>query len=217
MSHLDNTFDTMTKQSKYIPLEDAAKLIGKSTRTIRRYLDKCDKTMSKKEGNKLFVKEEFVKKMTNDRTKNVKVVKDVKEKEDTNQVLEVLKRELTSKEEQIKRLENTNDKLLDDLRNKDKLIEKKEESLLKLVEDFKILTSKVIALQDKNLTLEEAKTEEVRKLEKEKDDLEGRLKEFEGLTAQKQPDKGEVKLFIIIALLGIIVIIGGILLSGVLN
>lgn len=219
--NLTSRLTTMTKQSEYISLEEAAKLIGKSERTIRRYLDNYDKSMSKKEKNKLLIKRKFVTLVTNGLTKDVKSDKDVKE---VDQALERLKEELDDKKESIKRLEQKNDKLLDDLRTKDSQLMKKDESLLKLVEDFKILTSKVVALQDKQIQLEEAKTEEIKQIEEakleevkelteEKNGLEQRIKELETTPPTKEKPDKDVKLFIIIFLVAALMILGAMLLG----
>jgi polynucleotide 5'-kinase involved in rRNA processing len=69
----------------FITLEEAAKISGKSTRTLRRQIDKLSDTVknnvTKKDKNKLFISADFAKTLTNV-TENVTDVTDVTVKKD---------------------------------------------------------------------------------------------------------------------------------------
>jgi hypothetical protein len=141
--------------TKYITLEEASKLIGKSIRTIRRHLDKLDDSVTvnvtKKQNNKLLISQDFVKTLT-DVTVNVtdNVTLDTGKKYDVDD----LKR-------QILRLE----KKLDEKESELKLKEEKH------IDDLKLFTSKVLYLEEeKSKDSSEAKSV-IKKIEAEKNEL----------------------------------------------
>jgi hypothetical protein len=139
----------------FITLEEAAKISGKSTRTLRRQIDKLSDTVknnvTKKDKNKLFISADFVKTLTNVTVNVTKNVTDVTIKKDDS---DDLKR-------QIFRLE--------------KLLADKESELLETLRTFAF--HKVNDDDEKQKLLTEAKTEK-QELLIQKAKLEERL-EFE--------------------------------------
>jgi hypothetical protein len=141
--------------SKYYTIEEAAKLSGKSTRTIRRHIDKLDDTVkvnvTKKNKNKLFVSAEFVTTLT-DVTENVKVnvtdviVKNTDDNDLKRQILR-LEKQLDEKDSQLKQMTE------------------------KHLDDIKIFTSKVLYLEDGKSKLSADAKAELEKANTEKKDL----------------------------------------------
>lgn len=158
----------------FYTLEEAAKNTGKTVRTIRRYIDKLSdndkKNVTKKENNKLLVNADFVKKLTNVTVIVTENVTDVTAKESDS---DDLKR-------QILRLE----KKLDDKESELKLMTDKH------LEDIKILTSKVLSLEESKTKLSEKAITDFEKIQAEKNDLlTQKIRLEEKLTAEANKSK----------------------------
>jgi hypothetical protein len=141
--------------SKYYTIEEAAKISGKSTRTIRRHLDKLDDTVKAnvtlKDKNKLFVSADFVKTLT-DVTGNVKVnVTDVTVKntddDDLKRQISRLEKKLDEKESELKQMTE------------------------KHLDDIKLFTSKVLYLEEGKSKLSADAKAELDKATSEKNEL----------------------------------------------
>lgn len=128
----------------FITLEEAAKISGKSTRTLRRQIDKLSDTVknnvTKKDKNKLLISADFAKTLTNV-TENVTDVTVKKYDSDD------LKR-------QIFRLE----KKLDD----------KEVELKLMIDDIKLFTSKVLSLESEKGKIQIESKDKIEKAESDK-------------------------------------------------
>lgn len=137
---------TMTK---FYTIEEAAKISGKSTRTIRRHLDKLDTETAtnviKKDKNKILLTADFVDSLTRQKktvtTKNVTV----KNTDDDD-----LKR-------QISRLE--------------KKLDEKESEIKQHITDIKLFTSKVLSLESEKGKIQIESKAELEKKEAEKNEL----------------------------------------------
>jgi|LakMenEpi03Aug12_release.lakeMendotaPanAssembly.Ray.scaffolds.fasta_scaffold529734_2 hypothetical protein len=139
----------------FYTLEEASKQTGKTVRTIRRYIDKLSdndkKNVTKKQNNKLLISEDFVKKLTNvtlnvtDVTPNV-TLKEV-DSDDLKRQISRLEKKLDEKESELKSMTN------------------------KHLEDIKILTSKVLSLEDAKTKLSEKAMTDYDKIQTEKNDL----------------------------------------------
>ena len=153
----------MTNKDTFFSLKEAQKLTNKSVRTLRRYIDKLDKiedikkaTLTRKEGKRVMVSQkfiDFVKLGGKDLSKFI-------DKEDSNfeDFAEPTKQKgnsllIETLQKNVERLELRNDELYKSIQEKDNQIKEKDQ-------DFKMLTSKVITLQDELKSIEAPKDKE---------------------------------------------------------
>ncbi len=187
--------------SNYITAKEAAILLNLTDRTIRRRLEKLDEKDKKKyvqmSKNKILIDKDFVLARFKDMPKK-ELKKDVPKKEDSKYI-ESLKLRLEDQKRTIDRLEKTNDNLLNDLRRKDDHLLNIEDKLFNLVDDFKILTSKVLALEEKNSNIKDEHHQQLKELQEAK-------------VQQKEKQPGDTKLFIIVIFVFMSAILGAVLL-----
>lgn len=139
--------------TNYYTIEEAAKKIGKSTRTVRRYIDKLDKnsyaSQIKFVNNKIYISADFLDSMTGQK-KNV-TVKNVTAKtadsDDLKRQIQRLEKKLDEKESELKQMTE------------------------KHLEDIKLFTSKVLYLEEAKTKLSDDAKAELEKKEAEKNDL----------------------------------------------
>lgn len=137
------------KNADLIPIKEAANLVNKSVRTIKRYLDKLDKVdrkrMSTLSNGRVLVSTEFV-----ELVKDGKLPKNSKKRQETPRI------EKIANETQLKieALETHNKELFEIIKKKDDLLEQKDILIKENLQDFKTLTSKVLFLQEENKNLQ---------------------------------------------------------------
>jgi predicted RND superfamily exporter protein len=143
----------MTKKSaEFMALLEASKLVNKSVRTLKRYLDKVDKVdksrMSTLSKGRILVSLEFVDLVKSGFFKN-SIIKQVQEP------FEEKKEIPNEKDKRIETLESKNKELFDIIKDKDKQLQGKDELIKENLQDFKLLTSKVLFLQERNVELQQ--------------------------------------------------------------
>jgi hypothetical protein len=143
----------MTKKSAdFILLLDASKIVNKSVRTLKRYLDKVDKVdkirMSTLSKGRILVSLEFVDLVKSGFFKN-SIKKQIEEP------FEEKKEIPNEKDKRIETLESKNKELFDIIKDKDKQLQGKDELIKENLQDFKLLTSKVLFLQERNVELQQ--------------------------------------------------------------
>lgn len=157
----------MTKDNlEFMTLKEAARLLSKSDRTIKRYLSKLDNDdknrMSYLSNGRVMVSMEFIDLAKNGHFSNIKI----KSKKDSikakKEQTEHIKGEYIDR---IESLEARNKELFEIIKKKDGQLQEKDELIKANLDDFKMLTSKVLFLQEENLKLqkpvEEKKGKEV--------------------------------------------------------
>jgi hypothetical protein len=143
----------MTKKSaEFMALLEASKLVDKSVRTLKRYLDKVDKVdksrMSTLSKGRILVSLEFVDLIKSGFFKN-SIKKQIQEP------FEKKKEIPNEKDKRIETLESKNKELFDIIKDKDKQLQGKDELIKENLQDFKLLTSKVLFLQERNVELQQ--------------------------------------------------------------
>jgi len=140
------------KNAEFMALLEASKLVNKSVRTLKRYLDKVDKVdksrMSTLSKGRIFVSLEFVDLVKSGFFKN-SIKKQIEEP------FEEKKEIPNEKDKRIETLESKNKELFDIIKDKDKQLQGKDELIKENLQDFKLLTSKVLFLQERNVELQQ--------------------------------------------------------------
>lgn len=133
-------------------LLEASKLVNKSVRTLKRYLDKVDNVdksrMSTLSKGRILVSLEFVDLVKSGFFKN-SIKKQIEES------FEEKKEIPNEKDKRIETLESKNKELFDIIKDKDKQLQGKDELIKENLQDFKLLTSKVLFLQERNVELQQ--------------------------------------------------------------
>lgn len=139
------------ENAELVLIKDAAIRLSKSVRTLRRYLDRLDKVdknrMSTLSSGRVFVSLEFIDLVENGFFKNSSK-KNIKEPFDSK------KEALSENDKRIEILESKNRELFNIIKEKDKQLQVKDELIKENLRDFKLLTSKVLFLQERNLELQ---------------------------------------------------------------
>jgi len=140
------------KNAEFMALLEASRLVNKSVRTLKRYLDKVDKVdksrMSTLSKGRILVSLEFVDLVKSGFFKN-SIKKQIEEP------FEEKKEILNEKDKRIETLESKNKELFDIIKDKDKQLQGKDELIKENLQDFKLLTSKVLFLQERNVELQQ--------------------------------------------------------------
>lgn len=150
----------MTNDSAdFITLKEASILLDKSVRTVKRYLEKLGKydkdRLSTLSNGRIMVSPDFVK-----MAKNGDFSKGKKEP-----VQEIEEPKKHNESARIEALETQNKELFEIIKKKDGQLQEKDELIKENLRDFKMLTSKVLSLQEQNVQLQQPKKEEVIKRE----------------------------------------------------
>lgn len=150
----------MTNDSAdFITLKEASILLGKSVRTVKRYLEKLGKydkdRLSTLSNGRILVSPDFVK-----MAKNGHFSKGKKEP-----IQEIEEPRNYNENARIEALETQNKELFEIIKKKDGQLQEKDELIKENLRDFKMLTSKVLSLQEQNVQLQQPKKEEVIKRE----------------------------------------------------
>lgn len=147
------------KNAEWFSLLEASKLVDKSVRTLKRYLDKVDKVdkkrMSTLSKSRILVSLEFVDLVKSGFFKN-------STKKKVQEPFEEKKEILSEKDKRIEILESKNKELFEIIKDKDKQLQGKDELIKENLQDFKLLTSKVLFLQERNVELQQPVEKNVR-------------------------------------------------------
>jgi hypothetical protein len=150
----------MGKNKKYVTIQKAATKLGKSTRTIRRYLDKLDidtkQSICQVSQGKVLILESFIDslgaKKESQEAPKIAQKKEVEPKERTseenNKTALLLEKQNNDLRSQIGSLESRNKELF-------QMVKEKDQQISENIQDFKTLTSKVLFLQNEILQIGE--------------------------------------------------------------
>lgn len=136
--------DKKTEFSDFVTLKEASKLLNKSDRTVKRYLDRLDNVdknkMSVLSKGRVLISLDFI-----ELVKNGGLPKNKKQ--------QVEEGKSNQYKERVDRLEEQNKELFAIIQEKDKQLIEKDELIKENLRDFKMLTSKVLFLQEQNSKL----------------------------------------------------------------